>query len=282
MIDHFIYGLVNRQSPEDSTVPVVDMIAEEYRLGGAGNVAANVKSLSKIKDEVYISSIISTYTANILKEKKISYDAIILDSEKEPHRRELVKTRICHSETHKQFLRLDNHLTFAESDIQRYINKCYYYNGKEFDAVIVSDYKKGLVNSFLISKLKELSCPIFVDTKNPDLSIWDELSNCIIKINDKEYKKVVSMSKKHPLIVTKGKKGAELRYPLVRGFTAFETKDVENGNVIGAGDCFLAGLVVHFMENEHKLPEAIEYANKTARKSVEKFGTTEVKRSEIK
>lgn len=281
IIDQYIYGLVNRQSPEDPTVPIVDFVTEEYRLGGAANVAANIKTLSQLKDEVYISSIISNFTANLLKEKKISYDAITLESEKEPHRRELIKTRICHSEDHKQFLRLDNNLAFSDSDIQRYTNKCYYYNGKEFDAVIISDYKKGLINNFIISKLKDINCPIFIDTKNPDLSIWDELHNCIIKINDKEYKKCISMSKKHRLVVTRGKNGAELRQPLLKSIIPFPLSPVE-GDVTGAGDVFLAGLVVDYMENGNLLPEAINFANKAARKSVEKFGTTEVKRSEVK
>lgn len=282
IVDKFMFGLVNRKSPEDPKVPVVDFVAEEYRLGGAGNVAANIKSLaSRDKTEVYISSVMSNFTANLFKEKKIFYDAIILESEKEPHSRELVKTRICHSETHQQFLRLDNNLRFSEGDIQRYANKCYYYNGKEFDAVIVSDYNKGLVNSFLISKLKEVTCPIFVDTKNPDLSVWDQLNDCVIKINDKEYKKCTSTSKRHPLIITKGKKGADLRIPPSKEVQNFPVKEVQNGEVTGAGDVHLAGLVVFYMENDRKLPEAVDFANRAARKSVEKFGTTEVKRADL-
>jgi rfaE bifunctional protein kinase chain/domain len=282
IIDRYIYGLVHRQSPENASIPVVDFVAEEYRLGGAGNVAANVRSLSDRKTEVYISSVLSNFTANLFKQKNIFYDAVILESEKEPHKRELVKTRICHSETHDQFIRLDYNLAFSDGDIQRYINKCYYYNGKEFDAIIVSDYKKGLVNDFLISKLKTANCPIFVDTKNPDLSIWDQIhGKCILKVNSKEYKKCVARSKIHPLIVTKGNKGAELRSPPTRGILYYPTKEVVNGSVVGAGDVFLAGLAVRYIETGGNLPESIEFANRAAAKSVEKFGTIEVKRLEV-
>src|SRR5215467_5400750 len=44
MLDEFIWGKVRRISPE-APVPVVEVIDETYRLGGAGNVAANIQSL---------------------------------------------------------------------------------------------------------------------------------------------------------------------------------------------------------------------------------------------
>src|SRR5438309_10483230 len=44
MLDEFIWGKVRRISPE-APVPVVDVTEETYRLGGSGNVAANVRAL---------------------------------------------------------------------------------------------------------------------------------------------------------------------------------------------------------------------------------------------
>jgi D-glycero-beta-D-manno-heptose-7-phosphate kinase len=44
MLDHYIWGKVDRISPE-APVPVLDMQKEEYRLGGAANVALNLKAL---------------------------------------------------------------------------------------------------------------------------------------------------------------------------------------------------------------------------------------------
>src|SRR5437870_11425798 len=44
MLDEFIWGKVRRISPE-APVPVVEVFDETYRLGGAGNVAANIRSL---------------------------------------------------------------------------------------------------------------------------------------------------------------------------------------------------------------------------------------------
>jgi bifunctional ADP-heptose synthase (sugar kinase/adenylyltransferase) len=47
ILDRYIWGSIKRQSPEDSSVPVVDFVDEEYRLGGCLNVAANIKAISK-------------------------------------------------------------------------------------------------------------------------------------------------------------------------------------------------------------------------------------------
>src|SRR5262245_42250452 len=44
MLDEFIWGRVGRISPE-APVPVVEVIRETYKLGGAGNVAANIREL---------------------------------------------------------------------------------------------------------------------------------------------------------------------------------------------------------------------------------------------
>src|SRR6267142_700714 len=44
MLDEFIWGKVRRISPE-APVPVVEVLDETYRLGGAGNVAANIRAL---------------------------------------------------------------------------------------------------------------------------------------------------------------------------------------------------------------------------------------------
>src|SRR5205809_998397 len=44
MLDHFIFGRVNRISPE-APVPVVEFDHEDFRVGGAGNVAHNARAL---------------------------------------------------------------------------------------------------------------------------------------------------------------------------------------------------------------------------------------------
>lgn len=288
ILDHYVYGLIKRQSPEDPSIPVVDYVDEEYRLGGCLNVACNLKALVRPqRDDVYVSSILSRFTADMIKEKGILYDEVVLNPTKKdvPHNRELIKTRIVDSETHKQIVRLDNRLRFSEGDVQRYKNKCYFYNIKNFDAVVVSDYNKGLVDAAIVEMLGHelINCPIFIDTKNPNMKLWDRLKEkqVIFKVNQKEWNAIKHENPQEifPFVVTNGDNGA--KYIKGQSEYSFPTEPVKNGSVIGAGDVFLAAMVVRYLESEKNLADSIVYANKAARKSVEKFGTCEVKRHEL-
>lgn len=282
ILDKYIWGAIRRQSPEDASVPIVDFVDQEFRLGGCLNVAANIKSLSKRGNEIFVSSIMSEYTANLLKEKKISYDEIVLKTkeEKKPHERELIKERIVNSQTAKQIIRIDNREKFSEADLQRYKNKCYYYNFVEFDAIVVSDYNKGLIDNAMIKRLEKVECPVFVDTKKKDLSLWKNIKNCYVKINSKEYANSINSATLNNLIVTEGDKGCSY-YKLGHLDSFYKTDKTEAADVVGAGDVFLAGFTVRFLESSD-IPDAMKFANKAATLSVGKFGTVEVTRNEIR
>jgi D-beta-D-heptose 7-phosphate kinase/D-beta-D-heptose 1-phosphate adenosyltransferase len=281
ILDRYVWGLIKRQSPEDSTVPVVDFVDEEYRLGGCLNVAANIKALGKRKTEVYVSSILSDYTASLLKERKIGYDEIVLKTkdDKIPHVRELIKTRIVNSMNAKQIVRLDNKEKFSESDIMRFKNKCYYHNFVGFDAIVVSDYEKGLIDESIINGLLKVHCPVFVDTKKKDLSIWKNIKKCYVKVNKSEYENATKCPDLENLIVTEGGAGSSyFKKGLLDSF--YKITSVEDADVVGAGDVFIAGFVVAFLENK-EIGECLAFANKVAALSVTKFGTSIVERNEI-
>lgn len=281
ILDRYIWGSIKRQSPEDPSIPIVDFVEEEYRLGGCLNVAANIKALSKRKNEVYVSSVLSDYTASILKEKKIFYDEIVLKTkeDKAPHLRELTKTRIVNSLNAKQIVRLDNRERFSESDIQRFKNKCYYHNFIDFDAIVVSDYEKGLIDDSIIKRLHNVDCPVFVDTKKKNLSIWKNIKNCYVKVNSNEFNNSVKAAELPNLIVTEGERGSSYyKDGLLDSF--YKTDSVEDADVVGAGDCYLAGFVVAFLDNKD-IGESLKFANKVASASVKKFGTTIVERSDL-
>lgn len=282
ILDRYIWGAIRRQSPEDPSIPVVDFVDEEYRLGGAYNVAANVKSLAKRTFQVYVSSIMSDYTASMLKDKKIYYDEIVLKTkeDKNPHVRELIKTRIVDSVNAKQIVRLDNKEKFSDSDVQRYKNKCYYSNFIEFDAIVVSDYDKGLVDEHIVSRLEKVDCPVFVDTKKKNLKLWSNIKNCYVKINSKEYANSINGSSLKNLIVTDGEKGSTYYQDGLLN-SSYRTDKVEDADVVGAGDCYLAAFVIASLEGK-EIGECLKFANKVASLSVSKFGTTIVERSELR
>lgn len=235
ILDHYVYGIVKRQSPEDSSVPVVDYVEEEYRPGGCLNVASNLKSLSKRGTSVYVSSIFSDFTTLLLKEKKLFYDEKVLTvkEEKRPHPRELIKTRIINSETGKQIARIDNREKFSENDLQRYKNKCYFNKFVGFDAIVVSDYNKGLIDNILIKNLESVECPVFIDTKKRDLSIWKNIPKCFIKINSKEFENSLNAPDVKHLIVTEGDKGSTYyQEGILNSF--YKTNKVADADVVGA------------------------------------------------
>lgn len=297
ILDRYTYGRIHRQSPEDQSISILDVEKREYRLGGCMNVAANIRSISmpnwNIKNnpdnqfEVHLSSIFSRFTGRMLYGKGILCDdSNMMDEQRAgdvgPCSRELTKTRIINLDTGKQLIRIDNRLRYSDQDIELY--KSVLSNiSDDFDAVVVSDYAKGLVNGHTLEKLKNYHGPVFVDSKNPNLAFWDDIPNCIIKMNRKEYDKRIS-DPKNTYIVTDGDKGAVLFYywgentssglPFDMILVPSETQ-VDSPDVVGAGDVFLAGFVVKYLRTQD-IQESIKFANKAAAKSVQQQGTTEV------
>ena len=112
MLDEYLHGVVSRISPE-APVPVVEINIEQLRLGGAANVANNIRALG---DEPYLIGVIGEDEAAIklsqlLKDKEISRDNLINDVS----RRTTIKTRIvAHSQ---QIVRADREDTFEISAV---------------------------------------------------------------------------------------------------------------------------------------------------------------------
>jgi len=292
ILDRYVYGSINRQSPEDNSIPIIDVEKEEYRLGGAMNVAANIRSISHPKYSekgqafnVNLSSVFSNFTGRLLYNKNIQCDDSCMIEENfagnlEPSSAELIKTRIINKQTGKQIIRIDNRKRYSEANINLY-KESFGFIDESYDAVVVSDYNKGLVNGFTLEKLENFTKPVFVDSKNSNLSFWRYVPNAIIKINEKEYGKASGGEYLERLIVTRGNKGcslfnnSDLTNPNTI-ITHFNTNAIENPDVVGAGDVFLAGLVVSYMRHKD-LHFAIEFANMCASISVKQQGTTEVR-----
>lgn len=282
MLDLYNWGIIKRNSPEEPNVPIVDFVSSEYRLGGAANVAANIKALASPRvTEVFITSIISDFSAKLLKEAGIFYDEIVLKPKYEgsPHDRELIKNRIINTGDGCQLLRIDNREKFDTTDVQRFKNKCYYSNFIGFDAIVVSDYNKGVIDDDIINKLNSVSVPVFIDTKKPDLKLWKNIKNCYVKINSKEFEKSKNFKVLKNLIVTEGEEGCSY-YSEGLLTSKYKTMPVEDPDVTGAGDCFFAEMVLSVLDG-FPIEETMKRANKVASISCQKFGTTVVTRSEI-
>lgn len=153
MIDAYLYGSVDRVSPE-APVPILNFKTKEERLGGAANVAFNLISLGA---KVGIASIIGTDDAGksirkLLKDERIDEDNLVLSSK----RRTTVKTRVIGN--NQQLLRIDNEQIDEVSDKEmKSLLKILKSTIKNYDAVIFEDYNKGVLKEELIQKVVKLA-----------------------------------------------------------------------------------------------------------------------------
>ena len=186
MIDAYIWGNVSRISPE-APVPIVNISKKEYRLGGAANVALNLKHLGA---NPIICGVIgddreSVIFFDLLAEKELSSSCII----KEDNRITTTKTRIIGSR--QQLIRVDNELitpiqirtaNLITEKIKRIIETT------SIDGIIFEDYDKGLLNEYIITKIIDIAFSkniiVAVDPKNKNFFSYK--NSTIFKPNLKE------------------------------------------------------------------------------------------------
>lgn len=267
IIDKYTTGNINRMSPEDETVPVLDVVSEKVVLGGCLNVAVNLKSLNP-QNDIFVAAPMSGWTIDELISSDVS-NAVeqVFSNFWEPAPGELVKHRLIHKKTGKQIVRVDSNLKFDKLVIGAFKRTFSCVSIDNFDCIVISDYEKGCVDWFVVEKLKGLGCPIFIDTKKKDLSMWKDLGNAVVKINWNEFQNAQHTNQIKDLVVTHGPNPVQLRRydQLIHQFMVHPAK---NPNPIGAGDIFLASLVTEYLRSNH-FENAIEFAVKITEKSVE-------------
>lgn len=167
MVDTYLIGKVDRISPE-APVPVVLVEKRLNRLGGAANVALNLKALGA---EPILCSVIGNDAKGddfrkLLNEENLSPEAI-LSSDK---RITTTKFRVIGNKA--QMLRVDEEVTFDldEPDQTALLDKIReILNRSKVDAIIFQDYNKGIMTSLLIREVinmaKSLKIPVAVDPK---------------------------------------------------------------------------------------------------------------------
>jgi rfaE bifunctional protein kinase chain/domain len=184
MIDAYYYGKVERISPE-APVPVVSVERKENRLGGAANVALNIKSLGA---QVCLCGLRGNdpegdLLESMLIEEDLKSEGLITDYE----RVSTVKTRIIGN--NHQVLRIDSEQTEAVSDAVR--QKLFAFiksQMEEVDAVVFEDYNKGVLDKALIAGVielaKEHNVPTIVDPKKENFFAYKGVN--LFKPNRKE------------------------------------------------------------------------------------------------
>lgn len=170
----------------------------------------------------------------------------------------ITKTRYMHENSNHMFVRVDSKHEFERLDVSSL--------DLDYEIIVVSDYNKGFLSEYDIALICERHPRVFIDTKKI-LGDWASKA-AFIKINDFEYrnsKPFLSNVLEEKIIHTQGERGCEFqgkRYPVVPR----EVRDTS-----GAGDSFMAALVVKYLETKNII-ESIEYANMCASEVVQHRG----------
>jgi rfaE bifunctional protein kinase chain/domain len=184
MLDRYWYGEVSRISPE-APVPVVHIQRDENRLGGAANVALNIRSLGA---RVALLSTVGVDDAARLLQGLLELNGIDSELVEDPSMETIVKLRIIGRT--QQMLRIDfekepdNELLAGM--LERFASLLV-----DHDAVLFSDYGKGGLAHIphMIELAREVGKPVLVDPKGTD---WTRYSGAtIITPNRAELAQVV-------------------------------------------------------------------------------------------
>jgi rfaE bifunctional protein kinase chain/domain len=309
MLDHFVIGRVQRISPE-APVPVVEHLRDEFRLGGAANVAHNIRALGAVPILVgLVGCDDSAQTVRrALDDAQIGSEHLVDD----PGRPTTRKLRIV-TTRHQQVARVD-----YESDVEA--------NGAIEDAliasvarscahaavVVVSDYLKGAVTHRLMQELRarrsQRPLTVLVDPKIPHLAYYAGAS--LITPNHQEaeiatHRRIRTddearaaarafrdLASCESVMITRGEQGVWLAQgtPAGPGQPAHETplqleanlaaSAREVADVTGAGDSVIATVAVA-LSSGASLLDAADLANRAAGIAVGKFGPVAVKRDEL-
>ncbi|MCH2045029.1 MAG: bifunctional ADP-heptose synthase [Saprospiraceae bacterium] len=194
ILDHYISGAVNRISPE-APVPVVLVQNEDFRLGGAANVALNIQALGAQAHLVSVvgDDIRGKIFVELLKEKKLAQTGIFIQK----NRQTTTKTRILAKS--QQLVRYDRE-TIAEitpetedlliEQIDHIIQ------AHKIDVVIFQDYNKGVLSPTLINRsltlIRRHKIPTCIDPKKRNFL---QFKNCtLFKPNLREINEGLSKS----------------------------------------------------------------------------------------
>lgn len=215
----------------EGPVPIFEPSRTITNMGMSGNVVANLKSLGAEKVELVTN------------------------------KEQITKTRYVEEKANHMIIRIDSNDKVSNSfDVKRV-------PFNDYDAVIVSDYDKGFLSLSDLKLISDSHPLTFIDTKKP---LSAEMRNyTFIKINEVEWENCKGQEYemwRDRLIITMSERGA-----MYDGVTYPVNNDIEVRDLSGAGDTFMASLVISYLKT-NSIEVSIEYANDCATKVVQKRG----------
>lgn len=281
MLDKYVFGTISRISPE-APVPVVDIDKTEFKLGGAANVANNIKTLDA--EPILIGVIGNDYDSkhyiNVMKTLGLQTVGILKDNQ----RTTTAKTRVFAHAQH--VLRVDSEIkddisSYSRNKIISFFKK----NIRSFSAVILQDYNKGVLTPELISEVisvsKKNKKPVYVDPKFHNFFEYKDVT--VFKPNRKETADILAMKIDGEetikeagriiidklncefLVLTRGEKGMML-FDKEKNKTVIlniPTRARKVADVSGAGDTVISTIAV-MLAGGANIIEAVMLANQAA------------------
>jgi rfaE bifunctional protein kinase chain/domain len=296
MLDHFVIGRVERISPE-APVPVVRFDSENYRLGGAANVAHNVAALG---GRAEIAGLVGadaegTHLVDELRRAGIETGSLVAD----PSRRTTRKLRIVTSRN-QQVARVDYESDGdAAGQIEARLIAAARTAAARADVVLISDYLKGAITSAVataaIEAARSKGVPVLVDPKVPHIDYYAGAS--LVTPNHHEAEAVTLLRIRTPaeareaahrfrerarcesVLITRGEHGMWLLGPDGECDLPAEAREVSD--VTGAGDTVIAAIAIG-LAGGGSLADAARLANRAAGIAVGHFGPVAVTGDELK
>lgn len=288
LLDKYYHGQTSRISPE-APVPVVNVVGQESRPGGAANVALNLKSLgANVSLQGCVGDDEGANTLRgLLLQKEISTHFHTLNAPT------IVKIRAL--SRHQQLLRLDFEQNFAEFDLTPLIVD-YKKMISKHQVVVLSDYGKGTLTSVsaFIDAAVAKNIPVIIDPKGTDFAKYRQAT--LLTPNMSEFQAVVGECNSNQLLEEKGRqllKSLSLRALLItrgeKGMTLIEKNNStihlpayakEVYDVTGAGDTVIATLSAAIASG-HTFYESAKLANLAASIVVGKLGTATISGNEL-
>lgn len=190
MLDVYSFGTVERISPE-APVPVVRVEHDEFRVGGAANVANNLISFGA---EVMVAGLVGEdFEGEMLIDLMESQGIEVEMVEVVKSRSTIVKNRII--ARGQQLLRIDwEDLNDRSGKIKKKILENVIIQSQNADFIIIEDYNKGVLDGFMYRTIIASSpAPVFVD---PKFEYYSSMKNAfLVKPNFEEFKKATGIKK---------------------------------------------------------------------------------------
>ena len=289
MLDKYWSGEVERISPE-APVPVINVTSSIDKPGGAANVAMNLANLGMQATLMGITGKddANTQISRLLKKTNVTFKPLI-----DPKIRTTTKLRI--TGKNQQLMRID-HEDKDKTKIHKKLLAQILKAMKDHDAIIISDYDKGVIKPIINDILKSASkfnIKTFVDPKGDSFDCYKNAF--LLKPNQKEFNAIMGLSKTKndfynkaeklrnklklsALLVTQGKGGMTLFQS--NKITSYHAEQKDVFDVTGAGDTVISVLAASISSGK-SLNTAVKLSNIAAGLSVQKLGAASVSQKEL-